>query len=215
MECLLGEKAELLARTAHLENRLHEAESTAANAAAAASALSEEGRTHVTWPAGGVHADADGRTNLCRSAEVAATPAAGGEAGQQQQPNTLLLRTAGIAAKQWRDEADRLRHELKTAQAEHAEVVASAAEERARSARKMSELEDAVEETKLEFQSHKDMAETRLELLRVAFDQEEGENNAQVRASRSGYLFVALLVEVAFAKYLPCTTGEEGIDSDV
>lgn len=188
LECLLGEKAELLARTAHLENRLHEVEATAAKAAAEASALSEEGRTHVTWPAGGVHADAGGRTHRCRSAEVAATQAAGGEAGQQQHPHALLLRTAGIAAKQSGDETDRLRHELKTARAEHAQVVASAAEERARSARKMSTLEDAVEETKLEFQSHKDMAEARLEILRVAFDQEERENNAQVRTSRSGHL---------------------------
>ncbi|CAN0055769.1 unnamed protein product [Ectocarpus sp. 12 AP-2014] len=179
LECLLGEKAELLARTAHLENRLHDAEAAAAKAAAAASALSEEERTHVTWPAGGVHVDDGGKTNRCRSAEVAATPAAGGLAGQQQQPNTLPLRTAGIAARQSRDEADRLRHELKSARAEHAEVVASAAEERARSARKMSTLQDAVEETKLEFQSHKDMAEARLEILRVAFDQEERENNAQ------------------------------------
>lgn len=181
LECLLGEKAELLARTAHLENRLHEADATAAKAAAAASALSEEERTYVTWPAGGVHADAGGRTNRCRSAEVETTPAARGEAGQQQQPNTLLLRTEGIAARQSRDEADRLHHELKSARAEHAEVVALAAEERARSARKMSTLQDAVEETKLEFQSHKDMAEARLEILRVAFDQEERENNAQVR----------------------------------
>ncbi|CBN80172.1 hypothetical protein Esi_0116_0046 [Ectocarpus siliculosus] len=179
LECLLGEKAELLARTAHLENRLHEAEAAVAKAAAAASALSEEDRTSVTWPAGGVHVDAGGRTNRCRSAEVAATPAAGGEAGQQQQAKTLLLRTAGIASKQSRDEADRLRHELKSARAEHAEVVASAAEEGARSARKLSTLQDAVEETKLEFQSHKVMAEARLEILRVAFDQEERENNAQ------------------------------------
>ncbi|CAM9932857.1 unnamed protein product [Ectocarpus sp. 6 AP-2014] len=179
LECLLGEKAELLARTAHLENRLHEAEAAVAKTAAAASALSEEDRTSVTWPAGGVHVDAGGRTNRCRSAEVAATPAAAGEAGQQQQAKALLLRTAGIAAKQSRDEADRLRHELKSARAEHAEVVASAAEEGARSARKLSTLQDAVEETKLEFQSHKDMAEARLEILKVAFDQEERENNAQ------------------------------------
>ncbi|CAM9186817.1 unnamed protein product [Ectocarpus sp. 4 AP-2014] len=179
LECLLGEKAELLARTAHLENRLHEAEAAAAKAAAAVSALSEEERTTVTCPAGGVHVDTGGWTNRCRSAEVAATPAAGGEAGQQQQPKTLLLRAAGIAAKQSRDEADRLRHELKSARAEHAEVAASAAEERTRSATKLSALQDAVEETRLEFQSHKDMAEARLEILRVAFDQEERENNAQ------------------------------------
>lgn len=62
-------------------------------------------------------------------------------------------------------------------------VLAGVAEARDLAARRVAELEGATEETKDEHERHRSRAETRLETLRTAFEQEQEENGAQVCAA--------------------------------
>lgn len=220
LECLLDEKAELVTRTVDLENRLHEAEAAATKAAATAAAASRG--TSVSTAATAFESSLSAAAEQgCESNDAAAcqhseendttatkststddnpsgrTERVGAEDSvrhqHQHQPTSLLLRQAEITASRWRSEADHLRGELETARAEKEQVIAAATEEIRASARRASELEVAIEETKREYQSHRDKAESRLETLRVAFDQENEENCAQVSDVQSSGARLLLL----------------------
>ena len=192
---MLGEKAELVARTADLEERLREAE-TAVIATKGTSRTASPEVNAVLHPALPVRVgETAHKTKEEEDAVVAVTGTEtndgratgwmehdGGEGTMQQQQQVATeYKQARLAASQPKGaEVDYLRSELETARAEQARVVVVAAEEREASARRVSELEVAIAETKLEYRRHRDRAESRLETLRVAFDQENEENDSQV-----------------------------------
>lgn len=197
LECLLDEKAELAKHAAALETRLREAEAAAAAGSRATLSPAEEGvRSELgQGTLAGKNADTDGGE---RGAFETATVNAGGPSlegtpppasaqdttPQQQQHRwhrQLVPRQGEIAAGQSRAEADRLRDELERARVEQADAAAAAAEERRVASSRVSELEAAIAGTKREYQDHRDRAESRLETLRVAFEQENEENDPQVK----------------------------------
>eukprot|EP00903_Cladosiphon_okamuranus_P011234 g10598.t1 len=200
LECLLDEKVELARRAAELEARLHEAEATAAAAAAAATAgrttgipAEERGTPEPGLGARAGEAADHGRGGDGNALETTVANTGGQspegreyhagaeETTAQHHPRhqELLLRQAEIDASRSTAEADRLRGELEDARAEQARAAIAAAEEREASARRISELQVAIEQTKREYRDHRDRAESRLETLRVAFDQENEENDPQ------------------------------------
>ncbi len=207
LECLLDEKAELLTRTADLEQRLREAETAVAAATAtsrtaaappemgavlnpglparaseAAPANKEDEAAVATVATETGHEQAQGRTdNDEREAMRRRRQKYRQQQQQQQQQVSPEHEEADLAASQSMGaEVDFLRGELEAARAAQAKAVAAAAVERETSARRVSELEVAIADTKREYRRHRDRAEARLETLRVAFDQENEENDLQV-----------------------------------
>lgn len=198
-----------MARTVHLESRLRVAEEAAAAAAAAVTNRTAALSTAATpfEPSLSVAAAPGCESNdstACRYSKENGTAATkmtsaddnpsermervGAEDIAQplhQEPMSRLLRRAEIAAIESRAEVDTLRGELEAARAEKSKVVAAATEEIRASGRRVSELEVVIEETKREYQSHRDKAESRLETLRVAFDQENEENRTHVSGIHS------------------------------
>ena len=197
LECLLDEKAELAAHAAALETRLHEAEAAAAAAAAAAAEAGsrptflpaeegvplEPGRVAREGQTADLERGGDGRADETRASHTSRAAEETTPQHQPQQERVLLHHQPQqeLFLRQSRAEADRLRGELENARSEQARAAAAAAEERQASARRVAELEAAVEQTRREYQDHRDRAESRLETLRVAFDQENEENDPQVR----------------------------------
>jgi len=201
LECLLDEKTELLTRTADLERRLREAETAMAATTATSQTTPALPETSAMLNPGLPARALETAPRVKDDNAVAATdagdrPATGRTENderkamrwrqqQQQQRKQQQVQTehdqADLAARQLMGaEVDLLRGELETARAEQAKAVAVAAEERESSARRVSELEAAIAETKREYRRHRDRAESRLETLRVAFDQENEENDSQV-----------------------------------
>lgn len=198
LECLLDEKAELARHAAELETRLRETEASAAAAAAASrttllpseeSGTPEPGQEARAGETADHERGGDGNAVGTPSANTGGQSPEGAEraaveqAAQQhrQRHQELLLRQAEIEidASRSTTEADCLRGELENARTEQAQAAAAAAEEREASATRVSKLEAAVEQTKREYREHRDRAESRLETLRVAFDQENEENDPQ------------------------------------
>lgn len=202
LEGLLDEKEELAKYAAELEARLRQAESAEAAAAATSRTTllsAEEGVSLEPGQAARTEETADQERGGDGAVGTTAVNAGGHSAGggehagaeettrqhQGHQPTSvLLLRQAEVAAGRSRAEVDHLRDELDNARAEQAQVAAAAAEEREVSVRRVSELEAAILQTKQEYQDHRDKAESRLETLRVAFDQENEESDAQVIIGR-------------------------------
>lgn len=91
-----------------------------------------------------------------------------------------ILKSVEASAKKAKAEADSLRTELERAQTAQAEAIAVVMEEKAVSDKKVSELKEVIEVTRREQETHREMAESRLETLRSAFEQEEEENGGQV-----------------------------------
>lgn len=199
LECLLDEKAELATHAAELQTRLREAEAVAAAASRATVLPAEEGvglepgdlaarPGRTADQRAGSHGAAGTATANVGGHSPGSTEDAGGAEAEtttqqdhRRQPTLPLLRRAEVAASQSRAEVDHLRGELERVRAEQALAAAAAAKEREMSERRVSELKAAVEQTKREYRDHRDKAESRLETLRVAFDEENEENDTQVK----------------------------------